>query len=161
MTFGIITAVVASLALAISAVQFLNRHRPYVCVTRLFVMVNQGEFMVEVELDNLGEIPAKGLFLKATQPESAQGHNDESVTERPMGAIFPKQKLRTFLQVPTQAQQALDQGVEIPIIVDLFYRSSFSFRLWFLRYGAHTTYQPLFVDQQGWGASAGGSANFS
>jgi len=160
MTFGIITAVVASVALVLSLVQFLNRHRPYVCVTALRITSNQSGLNIEVEVGNLGEIPAKGLHLKATQPPYSKSEK-ETVTERSMGAIFPTQTLRTYLQLSDIKEQALMNGADILVRMELTYRSPFSFNVRCLGWGIHRTYQPLFVDQQGWGASAvDGSAEF-
>jgi len=152
-TIDILALVIAVVAIVITIVQFLTRSRPYVCVTSLRLLrENIGGVSIEIELTNLGEAPAREVYMRTVVEEAA------CIAERSIGAVFPNQNLKTVVGVIDSSVINADDS--IGLCVDLTYRAPFSFGWRRFGYGVHYTSQPLYVDDTGWGAWAGKKAAF-
>jgi len=153
-TIEILALVIAVVAIVITIVQFLTRNRPYVCVTSLRLLrENLDGVSIEIELTNLGEVPAKEAYMRAVVEEAT------CIVERSIGAVFPNQTWKTVVGVIDSSVISADDSVGL--CVDLTYRAPFSFGWRRFGYGIHYTTQPLYVDDTGWGAWAGRKAAFS
>jgi hypothetical protein len=152
-TIDILALVIAVIAIVITTVQFLTGSRPYVCVTSLRLLTEDtGGVSIEIELSNLGEVPAREAHMTAVVEGGA------CITKRSIGAVFPNQNLKTVVGVLDSS--VISAGDSIGLCVDLTYRAPFSFGWRRFGYGIHYTSQPLYVDETGWGAWAGKKAAF-
>ncbi len=163
MLLGSVTIFVATWALILGLVQFLNRHRPYLCVASLELEQIEDGYLIRIDVSNLGEIPAKNLELKAVQLSPFKGASTPLITNRTLGICFPSQHVQTYVSPRSDATMAfLNSDIPLSIDITLNYRSPFSIGWKKIGYGIHQTYQPLWVYNKTWGVpSEGDKASFT
>ena len=106
---------IASFSFLINAYQVMTRHRAWVFVSSLRRVPRPDDpGLVEIEVTNLGQLPAKGVEMSATwgtfeQISSGQGAAQPSTTA--LGVIFPNQKSRSVTD-PGVFHDLISFGVE-------------------------------------------------
>ena len=163
---SIIIAVVAlAIALAsvlINAYQVMTRHRPWVFVSSLRP-VPRADYpgLVEIEVTNLGQLPAKGVEMSTTWgtfEQIASGREEAQPLKTALGVIFPNQKSHGITDTDAFSNYVYDGTDSVGVAVKLAY-SSPRVAGWL---GRHETMQYLLLSSDGlWGASNAGKADYT
>ena len=162
MVFEVISVVALVLAVSVAVAQFVTHHRPFVCVDDLRrEMYEPGAYLLVVVITNLGQVPAKRARISVEQMTGDPRGSDVLKTDtRPLGAIFPGQRLRANFGLNDEVDQWINSGPGGFISVNLEYRGPLSFGVGRVAFGRYSTYQPLYLDRDDWGAALGEEADF-
>lgn len=156
----LLTAGVAVLAITLAVAQYVTAHRPYVSVTRLHIGIEQPtrDLGLEIEITNLGRIPAKKVTVKVVQI-GGDGSTVLFEEDRPIGVVFPGQTVTAGFAANFANVEQHDAG-EVFHVTILYEGPLALGGRKHLAYGRYFTFQPLYVDRGGWAAAYNRAADF-